>query len=46
LIKAPFAFTEDFGHFFVLEFMPGGDLSKILNDEGYLEEKHAKFYLA
>jgi serine/threonine protein kinase len=30
----------------VLEFMPGGDLSKILRDEVYLEEEHAKFYLA
>lgn len=32
LIRAPFAFSESYGHFFVLEFMPGGDLSKILSE--------------
>ena len=27
LVHAPFAFSEEYGHFFVLQFMPGGDLS-------------------
>lgn len=45
-MKAPFSFSEDSGHFFVLEYMPGGDLGRILEEEVYLEEHHAKFYIA
>ena len=37
LVKAPFSFSEYSGHFFVLEYMPGGDLGKILEEETYLE---------
>ena len=46
LVKAPFSFSQDSGHFFVLEYLPGGDLGKILLNEVYLEEKQAQFYLA
>lgn len=31
LVKAPFSFSTDIGHFFILEYMPGGDLRKILD---------------
>ena len=46
LVKASFSFNEGSAHFFVLEYMPRGDLSKILEEEVYLEYDQAKFYLA
>ncbi len=30
LVKAPFAFSSHNGFFFVMEYMPGGDLGKLL----------------
>ena len=46
LVKAPFSFSQKGKHIFVLEFMPGGDLRKLLTEEVYFEEDAAKFYLA
>lgn len=46
LVKAPFSFNEGCAHFFVLDYMPGGDLSQLLEEEVYFEEAEAKFYLA
>ena len=31
---------------FILEYLPGGDLRKMLNEEVYFEEEQAKAYLA
>lgn len=31
---------------FVMEFMPGGDLRKLLDNEGYFDEEWTRFYLA
>jgi serine/threonine protein kinase len=33
-------------HVFMMEFMPGGDLSKVLEEEVYLEEERAKYVIA
>jgi serine/threonine protein kinase len=30
LVKAAFSFSEGQVHFFVLEYMPGGDLAKVI----------------
>ena len=46
LVKAPFSFTEGSAHFFVLEYMPGGDLAKLIEEKVYLDYNQAKFYLA
>jgi serine/threonine protein kinase len=46
LVKAPFSFTEKDSQIFVMEFMPGGDLRQLLNEEVYFEEEAARFYLA
>ena len=35
LVTAPFSFTEGACHFFVMEFVPGGDLSQVLEEEVY-----------
>lgn len=45
-MKAPFSFTEMDSQIFVMEFMPGGDLRQLLNEEVYFEEEAARFYLA
>jgi serine/threonine protein kinase len=45
-VKAPFSFTEKDSQIFVMEFMPGGDLRQLLNEEVYFEEEAARFYLA
>ncbi len=45
-MKAPFSFSEKECHIFVLEYLPGGDLRKMLDDEVYFEESKAQFYLA
>lgn len=45
-MKAPFSFTEKDSQIFVMEFMPGGDLRQLLNEEVYFEEEAARFYLA
>ena len=45
-MKAPFSFSEKESHIFVLEYLPGGDLRKMLDDEVYFEESKAQFYLA
>jgi protein-serine/threonine kinase len=45
-VKAPFSFSEKECHIFVLEYLPGGDLRKMLDDEVYFEESKAQFYLA
>lgn len=46
MVTAPFCFQEHSGLFFVLEYMPGGDLSRLLCENVYLSENEAKFYLA
>ena len=46
MVAATFSFYEKNVQFFVLEYMPGGDLSKILEENIYLEQKDATFYLA
>lgn len=35
MVKAPFSFGEKESHVFVLEYLPGGDLRKMLDDEVY-----------
>lgn len=46
LVKAAFSFTEGSAHFFLMEYMKGGDLSKLLETEVYLEESLARNYIA
>lgn len=46
LVRAPFAFSEREAHMFVLEYLPGGDLRRMIDDEVWFEEDKARFYLA
>lgn len=46
LVKAAFSFSEGSAHFFLMEYMRGGDLSTLLEKEVYLEEELARRYLA
>jgi serine/threonine protein kinase len=46
LVKAPFSFTEGAAHFFVLEYMPGGDLSRLIEEQVYLGFEESRLYLA
>jgi hypothetical protein len=38
LVNAPFSFSEKSSQMFVLEYLPGGDLRKMLDEEVYFDD--------
>ena len=46
VVEGYFCFEGKFNLYFVMEYMPGGDLSGLLESEGRLEVDDARFYAA
>ena len=46
LVRAYYSFRSAHHIYFALEFMPGGDLSSMLEECGCISESHTSFYLS
>ena len=46
VVRAVYTFTHDCYLCFVMEYMRGGDLGAILENQGYLDQYSASFYVA
>jgi len=46
IVKLKYAFQSEVNLFLVMQFCPGGDLSKLLDKYDKLKEEHAKIFLS
>lgn len=46
LVKLFYAFQDAENVYMAMEFVPGGDFRTLLNNAGYLNHQHAKFYIS